>query len=119
MQIFLTAFQSVPNPRAANTSHDLTELLMIAFLAVLCGAQNCSEMVTFGRAKIEFLKRFLCLKNAIPSHDTFSAVFRAIAPKALDQAFGELTAALVEKLGRGDVIAIDGKSLSLSYRFAT
>ena len=115
MQIFLTAFQSVPDPRAANTSHDLSELLMIAFLAVLCGAQNCSEMVTFGRAKIEFLKCFLCLKNGIPSHDTFSAVFRAIDPKALDRAFGELTAALVEKLGRGDVIAIDGKSLRGAY----
>ena len=41
MQLFLTAFQSVPDPRAANVRHDLAELLIIAFLAVLCGATCC------------------------------------------------------------------------------
>ena len=53
MQLFLAAFQSVPDPRAENTRHDLVEILIIAFIAVLCGAQNCSEMAEFGRAKIK------------------------------------------------------------------
>jgi hypothetical protein len=58
MQLFLTAFESVPDPRAENSRHDLIEILLIAFLAVLCGAQPCSEMAAFGRAKLKFLKRF-------------------------------------------------------------
>jgi hypothetical protein len=48
MQLFLTAFESVPDPRAENTRHDLIEILLIAFLAVLCGARHCSEMAAFG-----------------------------------------------------------------------
>src|SRR5215510_2829764 len=111
MQLFLTAFESVPDPRAENSRHDLIEILLIAFLAVLCGAQHCSEMAAFGRAKLNFLK----LKHGIPSHDTFSTVFRMLDPKALDAAFGRLTATLVAALAKGGVIAIDGKSLKGAY----
>jgi len=52
MQLFLTAFESVPDPRAENVRHDLVEIILIAFLAVLCGAQHCSEMAEFGCAKL-------------------------------------------------------------------
>lgn len=115
MQVFLAAFESVPDPRAENTRHALAEVLIIAFLAVLCGAQHCSEMAAFGRAKLRFLKRFLKLKHGIPSHDTFSTVLRMLDPKALDAAFGQLTASLASALARGGVIAIDGKSLKGAY----
>ena len=115
MQLFLSAFQSVPDPRAENTRHDLVEILVIAFVAVLCGATSCCEMAEFGRTKLRFLKRFLKLKHAIPSHDTFSTVLRMIDPKALDAAFGSLTATLLKALADGGVIAIDGKSLKGAY----
>ena len=115
MQLFLAAFQSVPDPRADNVRHNLAELLIIAFLAVLCGATSCAEMAEFGRVKLKFLKRFLKLRNGIASHDTFSNVFRMLDPKALDAAFGGLTAKLVATLGDNGVIAIDGKSLKGAY----
>src|SRR5215467_8723152 len=115
MQLFLTAFESVPDPRAENSRHDLIEILLIAFLAVLCGAQHCSEMAEFGSAKLKFLRRFLKLRHGIPSHDTFSTLLRMIDPKALDAAFGRLTATLVAALAKGGVIAIDGKSLKGAY----
>jgi predicted transposase YbfD/YdcC len=115
MQVLLAALESVPDPRAENTRHALAEVLIIAFLAVLCGAQHCSEMAAFGRAKVKFLKRFLRLKHGIPSHDTFSTLFRMLDPKALDAAFGQLTASLVSALAKGGVIAIDGKSLKGAY----
>ena len=115
MQLFLAAFQSVPDPRATNVRHNLAELLIIAFLAVLCGATDCVGMEAFGLAKIKFLKRFLKLKYGIPSHDTFSTVFRIIDPKALDAAFAGLAARLVAALGDNGVIAIDGKVLRGAY----
>ena len=110
MQLFIAAFESVPDPRAENTRHDLVELLIIAFIAVLCGARSCSEMAEFGREKIKLLKRFLKLKHGIPSHDTFSTVLRMLDPKALDAAFGRITAGLVAALAKGGVIAIDRAS---------
>jgi predicted transposase YbfD/YdcC len=111
MQLFLAAFQTVPDPRAANVRHNLAELLIIAFLAVLCGATDCVGMEAFGLAKEAFLRRFLKLKYGIPSHDTFSTVFRMLDPKALDAAFAGLVAKLVIKLADAGVIAIDGKVL--------
>lgn len=115
MQRFIGAFKSVPDPRADNARHDLVELLVVAFLAVLCGATNCSEMAEFGRTKLRFLRRFLKLKHGVPSHDTFSNVLRIIDPQALDAAFGTLTASLLKALAEGGVIAIDGKALKGAY----
>lgn len=111
MQIFLSALKDVPDPRASNARHDLGELLVIAFVSVLCGASSCAEMAAFGRSKESFFRGFLKLKHAIPSHDTFSAVFQMIDPKALDAAFGKVLADVAAALREGDVIAIDGKAL--------
>ena len=107
----LSAFEDVPDPRAENTRHDLGELLVIAFVSVLCGATSCAEMAAFGRAKESVFRGFLKLKHAVPSHDTFSAVFRMIDPKALDAAFGRVLADVAALLRDGDVIAVDGKAL--------
>lgn len=37
MQIFLDTFGSIPDPQANNARHNLGELLVIAFVSVLCG----------------------------------------------------------------------------------
>jgi predicted transposase YbfD/YdcC len=111
MQVFLSAFDDVPDPRASNARHDLGELLVIAFVSVLCGSTSCAEMAAFGRAKESLFRDVLKLKHAIPSHDTFSEVFRVIDPKALDAAFGKVLAKVATLLRDGDVIAIDGKAL--------
>lgn len=111
MQIFLSAFEAIPDPRASNARHDLGELLVIAFVSVLCGSTSCAEMAEFGQAKEHVFRDFLKLKHAIPSHDTFCDVFRVIDPKALDAAFSKVLADVAALLQDGDVIAIDGKAL--------
>ncbi len=111
MDSFLAAFDDVPDPRADNARHDLCELLVVGFVAVLCGATSCAGMADFGRAKQYVFRGFLKLRHAIPAHDTFSTVFRMIDPKALDAAFGPVLAKIAALLGDGDVIAIDGKAL--------
>ena len=66
-------------------------------------------MSAFGRSKEHVFKGFLNLEHSIPSHDTFSAVFRMIDPKALDAAFGQVLATITARLGEGDVIAIPSR----------
>jgi len=110
MQIFLSAFDAIPVPRARNVRHDLGEQLVIAFVSVLCRSVSCAEMAAFGRAKESFFRDFLKLKDAIPPHDTFSEVFRMIDPKALDAAFGNVQAEVVGLLREGDVIATCAKA---------
>ena len=45
-------------------------------------------MTVFGRAKEGFLRRFLPLRRGVPSHDTFSRVFRLLDPARFEACFG-------------------------------
>ncbi len=109
MQKFTRVFQELPDPRAGNARHDLTEILVIALAAVLCGAEGCADMADFGVAKEGLLRQFLGLEHGIPSHDTFSRVFRILDPLAFEAAFREFMAAFAQQI-RG-VVSVDGKAL--------
>jgi predicted transposase YbfD/YdcC len=109
-------FAAVGDPRAGNARHDLSEVLFIAFAAVLCGAESCVEMAAFGRAKLELLRDVLALEHGVPSHDTFSRVFRLLDPVQFETAFrafmARFAAALSGQIGTaGQIVALDGKSL--------
>lgn len=109
-------FASVTDPRAGNARHDLSEVLFIAFAAVLCGAESCVDMAAFGVAKAEVLGSVLALEHGVPSHDTFSRVFRLLDPVQFEAAFrafmGRFAATLSGQIGSaGQVISLDGKSL--------
>src|SRR5215204_5547594 len=87
MRKFKKLFRRLADPRAANARHELWEILFIALAAVVCGAKSCCEMALFGRSKEAFLREFLPLQHGIPSHDTFSRVFRLLDPQAFEEAF--------------------------------
>lgn len=118
MDSFYECFEEVPDPRADNCRHDLCEILFIALLASLCGARSCSDMEEFGLAKEALLRDVRPLKHGIPSHDTFSRVFRMLDPHAFEAAFRNFMAAFAKgariKKTRG-VVALDGKALRRGY----
>src|SRR2546423_4791502 len=91
---FRKLFRQLPDPRAANARHDLLEVLFIALAAVLCGAESCSDMADFGQSKEGLLRLFLRLEHGVPSHDTFSRVFRLLKPQAFEFAFRQFMAGL-------------------------
>jgi predicted transposase YbfD/YdcC len=109
MEDFRACFSDLADPRAANARHDLLEVLFIALAALLCGAEGCSDMAEFGEAKEPFLRQLLRLEHGIPSHDTFSRVFRLLDPLAFEAAFRQFTAGFAESLA--GVVAIDGKAV--------
>jgi predicted transposase YbfD/YdcC len=114
---FRQAFRRLPDPRADNARHDLLEVLCIALAAVLCGAESCSDMADFGESKEGLLRLFLRLEHGIPSHDTFSRVFRLLKPDAFERAFRRFMAAFAEANGLKltGVVAVDGKALRGAY----
>jgi hypothetical protein len=70
-------FGDLPDPRVqGRCDHKLIDIVLIAVCAVLCGAESWSEVEEFGQSKISWLKGYLELPAGIPSHDTFSRVFR-------------------------------------------
>lgn len=110
-------FRRVPDPRADNASHELVEVLFIALAAVLCGAESCADMADFGQSKEALLRLVLRLEHGIPSHDTFSRIFRMLEPAAFERAFRRFMAAFAKanKLELSGVVAIDGKALRGAY----
>ena len=114
---FKKVFRGLDDPRAANASHELVEILFIALAAVLCGADGAADMAQFGRSKELLLRGILRLEHGIPSHDTFSRVFRLLDPQAFEQAFRRFMAAFAKfnRLDLTGVIAVDGKALRGAY----
>lgn len=108
-------FESVTDPRIERTKdHLLLDILTIAILAVICGADGWVGIATYGKAKESWLKTFLVLPNGIPSHDTFARVFACLNPEELQTAFLNWVRS-VSRLTVGEVIAIDGKTARRSY----
>ena len=114
MERFRACFGALADPRTGNAQrHELVEILLIALCATLCGAENCVDMAAFGRAKEPLLRRFLRLPGGIPSHDTFSRLFRLLDPDAFEACFGRFVAALAARVE--GVVAVDGKTARRSF----
>lgn len=64
---------------------------------------------TYGKAKQEWLEKFLDLPNGIPSHDTFARVLGALEPGELQDGFLSWVSSISEQLGI-ELIHIDGKT---------
>jgi predicted transposase YbfD/YdcC len=112
---FQAYFSRLPDPRAANALHDLTEVLFIALAAMLCGAESCVDMADFGCAKERLLRQVLRLEHGIPSHDTFSRVFRVLEPQAFEAAFRRFMAAFAGANRIKGVVALDGKAVKGAF----
>ncbi|MGA8473423.1 MAG: ISAs1 family transposase [Candidatus Cybelea sp.] len=113
MERFTQCFSALPDPRADNAAHDLTEILFIALLATLCGAQSCCDIALFAKTKEALLRTVLVLAHGVPSHDTFSRVFRMLDPQAFEKAFRQFMRAFAQSLQ--GVVALDGKALRRGY----
>jgi predicted transposase YbfD/YdcC len=90
------------------------EIIIIAICGVICGANDWVAIETFGKSKEAWLRTFLRLPNGIPSHDTFGRVFAQIDPIAFQNSFVSWIKG-VSQVIKGEVVAIDGKSLRRSH----
>jgi hypothetical protein len=74
---------AVEDPRVDRTkAHDLQDILVLSVLAVLCGADGWQYIELFATIRFSWFKKFIKLRNGVPSHDTISRVFRMIRPES-------------------------------------
>lgn len=114
MASLITIFREMPDPRSGDARRrDLLDILTIALVASACGAENCVDFAEFAEDRAPLLREFLRLENGLPSHDTFSRVFRLLDP----QAFGRAFEAFLSDLGSDGpgVLAIDGETLRRAF----
>lgn len=115
---FVRLFKNVEDSRMDSMiDYPLVEVLLITFLAVLANASTWAEIASFGETKKRWLKKFIPLKNGIPSHDTFRRVFSLMDSDSLQKAtvsfLMENMAAIRRSLGLPldgyRLICVDGK----------
>lgn len=109
-------FSVLPDPRVERTKrHLLPDIIVIAVLAVVCGADDWDDISLFARVREGWLTELLGLKRGVPSTSTFKRVFQALDPTAFAEAFGAWIQALVGTSLEGKLVAVDGKTLRGSF----
>lgn len=114
-------FSILKDPRVErHKQHALLDIVVIAFCAVLCGAEGWEDMEEFGLSKQDWLQERLGLglPHGIPSDDTFRRLFARLDPEE----FGRCLLSFAQSLHsytKGEVIALDGKAVRHSFDAAT
>ena len=124
-------FQEIKDPRShVNRLHRLGDIIVIAVLGVLAGADGPMAIAMWAGIHEERLKLYLNLENGIPSHYTIARVLRALKPAAFQQCFAAWVSSLIEASSTTETkteteeesdnsaqqIAIDGKCLRRSHK---
>jgi len=76
---------------------------------VLSGADGWEAIEEFGKAKLDWLRKFAPFIHGIPSHDCIAYVVSRLRPKAFQECFVSWMRALAEATG-GELVALDGKT---------
>lgn len=121
----LGAFAALPDPRhTKNRKHLLLDVVVLAMLGVVAGADGPDSIEEWARIHHDALKKHLSLPYGIPSHDTIGRVLEALDPVAFQRCFGAWIEALrgrpceaVDALRppQRRHVAIDGKRLRRSH----
>ena len=108
-------FAQLRDPRVRRRRrHRLLDIVVIAICGVIGDCDTWQDMEIFAETHAAWLRRFLSLRNGIPSHDTLERVFNRLDPRVFSVCFCRWVQALSEALGLPHV-AIDGKTLRRSF----
>lgn len=105
---FLDYFNDLDDPRLDRKKfYPIEEILLITFLAVICGAESWNDIENFGKAKLPYLRKYLPFNNGTPSDDTFRRLFRCLASSEFQKRFASWMKTV--QLPNERVISVDGK----------
>lgn len=107
----MDCLSTIDDPRRPSngTLHDFREILVMAIAAVLSDCDTVEDIAFWARAKEGWLRRFLSLKNGVPSEETFLRTLRALDPTQFERAFRRWVGGIVGTLG--GTLAVDGKTV--------
>ena len=114
MENLIQIFSELEDPRDnRGKKYKLTEIMLLAVYGILCGYEDFTNMAYYLKKREEELIKEFGLSNGVPSHDTFSDVFRAIDPHKFMELFIRWTKSIMEAKADNTEkhIAIDGKAI--------
>ncbi|MGZ8236467.1 MAG: ISAs1 family transposase [Methylobacter sp.] len=109
---FVEHFSKLPDPRIErNKLHELMDIIVIVLTvcAVISGAEGWEYIADFGLNQLDWLRRFVPLKNGVPSHDCIAYVISRLSPKAFQECFISWTQSVTTQT-EGELISVDGKT---------
>lgn len=77
------------NRQQAKVRHKLKDIIVIVLFATLANVDDWVEMEYFAHYHKTYLKKYIELKNGVPSHDTLCRVFGMLSPEVLQQLYGK------------------------------
>jgi predicted transposase YbfD/YdcC len=108
-------FSIIKDPRQSwKIEHKLFDILLLTVCAVIAGAEGWEDIEEFGKERLDWLRQYGDFEQGIPVHDTIARVISQINPKQFQKSFLNWMADCHEAT-RGDVIAIDGKTVRRSF----
>lgn len=107
-------FVGLTDPRRRKVTYPLVNIVTIAVCAVICGADDFVAITAWARCRRDWLATILDLESGIPSHDRSNAIFKALNPAEFEKCLLGWIACLHEAT-KGQVVAIDGKTLRRSF----
>jgi predicted transposase YbfD/YdcC len=112
LEFFERLLSGLTEPRRAQgMRYPLRSIVVIALMAMVCGADDAEAMAAWAKAHGDWLAEFLALPHGAPTQDVFLAVFAALDPKEFQGVFRAWAQWLMRRLeGQGKHLAVDGKT---------
>jgi len=110
IQKLIEAAEKINDPRRqyGYLQHKLVTIVVVAFCAIICGAEDYEDIEDFGKIREAWLSKFLILENGIPDKDTFRRVFERLNPSEVAEC---LYGWLENREVAGKTVNIDGKTI--------
>jgi hypothetical protein len=78
---FLDHFSNVDEPRIERTKiHGLIDILFISVAGTIAGCDGPTDIASFAKTQLAWCRKFVKLKNGVPSHDTIGRVISLVKP---------------------------------------
>lgn len=112
---FTKHFSEVEDSRqSAKVTYPLFDVLFVTLCSVIAGAEEWSDIQEYAEGHHDWFKKHGFLKDGVPVDDTIARIIARIQPEQFSRCFiGWMQA--VNKLTKGELVAIDGKVLRGSY----
>jgi predicted transposase YbfD/YdcC len=108
-------FSAVTDERQQyKVKYPLLDILLITLVGVICGADGWEAIEEVGKNKLKLLKKYGYFHYGIPVHDTIARIISAIEPSQFQSCFINWMKE-AELSTKGEIIAIDGKTVRGSY----
>jgi hypothetical protein len=109
LRLLLDHFAAVKDDRAAwRVMYPLREVLFLVVCASICACDDYEDIVDWGEARLEFLRRYLDFHWGVPCVDWLRTLMNRVDPELFSACFMAWVAECWPD--RLDLVALDGKT---------